>query len=76
VPADNAVEDLFVRDCDVDRDGMFDEANAVATVRVNVGPAGQEAAPPAQLVVERAMYWDAAGTVWAAGANLLGTPIP
>ncbi|MGE3841715.1 MAG: DUF6298 domain-containing protein [Vicinamibacterales bacterium] len=28
---------------------------------------------PAQLVVERAMYWDANGTVWAAGTNALAT---
>jgi hypothetical protein len=26
--------------------------------------------------VERAMYWDAGGVVWAAGTNVLGTPIP
>jgi hypothetical protein len=30
----------------------------------------------AQLVVERAMYWDAGGVVWAAGTNTLATPIP
>jgi hypothetical protein len=28
---------------------------------------------PAQIVVERAMYWDAAGQVWAAGTNALAT---
>lgn len=31
---------------------------------------------PAQLVVERAMYWDAAGQRWAAGTNALATPLP
>jgi hypothetical protein len=28
---------------------------------------------PAQIVVERAMYWDAAGQTWAAGTNALAT---
>jgi hypothetical protein len=32
--------------------------------------------PVAPLVVERAMYWNAGGVVWAAGTNVLGTPIP
>jgi hypothetical protein len=32
--------------------------------------------PLAQLVVERAMYWNAGGAVWAAGTNLLATPVP
>ena len=32
--------------------------------------------PLAQLVVERAMYWDAGGATWAAGTNLLATPVP
>jgi hypothetical protein len=30
---------------------------------------------PAQIVVERAMYWDAAGQHWAAGTNALATRI-
>jgi hypothetical protein len=30
---------------------------------------------PAQIVVERAMYWDAAGQVWAAGTNALATRV-
>ena len=30
----------------------------------------------AQLVVERAMYWNADGVTWAAGTNLLATPVP
>jgi hypothetical protein len=29
--------------------------------------------PPAQIVVERAMYWDASGQDWAAGTNALAT---
>jgi hypothetical protein len=33
-------------------------------------------APLADLVVERAMYWNAGGETWAAGTNLLGTPLP
>jgi hypothetical protein len=32
-------------------------------------------ATPAQIVVERAMYWDAAGQRWAAGTNALGTKL-
>ena len=32
-------------------------------------------ATPAQLVVERAMYWDARGKTWAAGTNALGTKL-
>jgi hypothetical protein len=28
---------------------------------------------PAQIVVERAMYWNAAGQIWAAGSDLLAT---
>lgn len=30
---------------------------------------------PAQIVVERAMYWDAMGQAWAAGTNALGTKL-
>jgi hypothetical protein len=33
-------------------------------------------ATPAQIVVERAMYWDAAGQAWAAGTNALATRLP
>ncbi len=33
-------------------------------------------ATPAPIVVERAMYSDAEGVVWAAGTDALGTPIP
>jgi uncharacterized repeat protein (TIGR01451 family) len=32
-------------------------------------------ATPAQIVVERAMYWNANGVVWAAGTNALGTKL-
>jgi hypothetical protein len=31
--------------------------------------------PPAQIVVERAMYWNAAGVIWAAGSNVLATKL-
>ena len=30
---------------------------------------------PAQIVVERAMYWDANGVIWAAGTDLLATKL-
>ena len=33
-------------------------------------------ASPVPIVVERAMYSDADGVVWAAGTDALGTPIP
>lgn len=43
VPGDtNNTNDLFIRDRDTDRDGVFDEAGAVATIRVNEGLAGQQ----------------------------------
>ena len=54
--------------------GVFESvANARfgAIVRGNA-PIGEEA----QLVVERAMYWNALGTTWAAGTNALGTLVP
>ena len=33
-------------------------------------------AVPAQIVVERACYWDAGGVGWAAGTNALATKLP
>jgi hypothetical protein len=39
----NGWDDVFVRDRDADRDGIFDEPDAVATVRVNVSTAGDQA---------------------------------
>ena len=38
----NGVLDLFVRDRDTDADGVFDEPGAVRTIRVSVGPAGEQ----------------------------------
>ena len=35
-----------------------------------------DTAPLADLVVERAMYWNAGAEIWAAGTNLLATPVP
>ena len=32
--------------------------------------------PVADLVVERAMYWNSGTEIWAAGTELLATPIP
>ena len=32
--------------------------------------------PLADLVVERAMYWNSGGVTWTAGTNLLATPVP
>ncbi len=44
VPDDtNAAIDTFVHDRDTDNDGIFDEAGAVSTSRVSVGPDGVEA---------------------------------
>jgi hypothetical protein len=42
----NGVEDLFVRDRDVDRDGVLDEPGAVSTTRVSVGSGGAQADRP------------------------------
>jgi hypothetical protein len=38
----NGSGDLFVRDRDTDRDGVFDEPGAVATVRVSIGTHGEQ----------------------------------
>jgi hypothetical protein len=44
VPGDtNRVRDVFVRDRDTDRDGVFDEPGAVATLRVSVTGANEQA---------------------------------
>ena len=41
VPGDtNGLWDVFLRDRDADGDGLFDEAGAVATTRLSVGPGG------------------------------------
>ena len=37
-----AIHDLFVRDRDTDADGVFDESGAVRTLRVSVGPIGEQ----------------------------------
>ena len=39
----NGVDDIFVRDRDVDADGIFDEPGQTSTVRVSVSTAGAEA---------------------------------
>ena len=39
----NGMSDIFVRDRDVDADGIFDEPGAVATTRVSVGVGGVQA---------------------------------
>lgn len=38
----NGAGDVYVRDRDTDRDGVFDEPGAVATSRVSVGPNGEQ----------------------------------
>jgi Tol biopolymer transport system component len=44
VPSDgNDLLDVFLHDRDADSDGVFDEAGAIRTVRVSVGPDGVEA---------------------------------
>ena len=42
----NGVSDVFLRDRDTDGDGAFDEAGAVATTRISVGPGGVQADGP------------------------------
>ena len=49
---------------------------ASADTRFGVLVESIDTAPLAQLVVERAMYWNAGGEIWAAGTNLLATPVP
>jgi hypothetical protein len=51
-------------------------AAGFASRRYGVVVESVDTAPLAQIVVERAMYWNAGGVVWAAGTNLLATPIP
>jgi hypothetical protein len=47
VPGDtNAVADVFLHDRDADGNGVFDEANAVATIRVSVSSTGAQANGP------------------------------
>ena len=48
----------------------------LANARYGVLVESIDTAPLAQLVVERAMYWNAGGEIWAAGTNLLATPVP
>ena len=58
--------------------------NVPVAQRVSRRPAGKGfgalieslGATPVPIVVERAMYSDAGGVVWAAGTDALGTPIP
>jgi WD40-like Beta Propeller Repeat len=39
----NGVADVFLRDRDTDADGIFDEAGAVATTRISLGPSAAQA---------------------------------
>ena len=39
----NAVADIFLRDRDTDADGIFDEAGAVSTTRLSLGPGAAQA---------------------------------
>ena len=39
----NGVADIFLRDRDTDADGIFDEAGAVATTRLSLGPSAAQA---------------------------------
>ena len=52
-----------------DRSGLV--GRRFGAIVESVGPA-----PLADLVVERAMYWNAGSEIWAAGTNLLATPVP
>ena len=43
VPEDtNEAGDVYVRDRDTDRDGLYDEPGSVSTTRVSVGPSGEQ----------------------------------
>ncbi len=42
----NGVSDIFLRDRDTDADGVFDEAGAVSTTRISVGPGATQGTGP------------------------------
>ena len=50
--------------------------DGLAGTRFGVLVESIETVPLAQLVVERSMYWNANGVTWAAGTDLLATPVP
>jgi hypothetical protein len=45
----NGVQDAFVHDRDTDRDGIFDEPDAVSTVRVSLSSGGEQGTLPSYL---------------------------
>jgi hypothetical protein len=47
-----------------------------AIVQSHVPPVFPSGKPPAQIVVERAMYSNSGGVIWAAGSNSLATRLP
>jgi hypothetical protein len=69
----NGVSDVFLRDRDRDGDGTFDEAGAVSTTRISVGPGGVEAtgasSQPAISADGRFVAFVSSAANLAAGAN-------
>ncbi len=69
----NAVADIFLRDRDTDADGIFDEAGAVSTTRISLGPSAVQADGPSSSPVisadGRYVAFVSTATNLVAGAN-------
>ena len=69
----NAVTDIFLRDRDTDADGILDEAGAVATTRISLGPSAAQADGPSSAPVisadGRYVAFVSTATNLVAGAN-------
>ena len=69
----NAVADIFLRDRDTDADGIFDEAGAVSTTRLSLGPSAAQADGPSSAPVisadGRYVAFVSTATNLVAGAN-------
>ena len=69
----NAVTDIFLRDRDTDADGIFDEAGAVSTTRLSLGPSAAQADGPSSSPVisadGRYVAFVSTATNLVAGAN-------
>ena len=69
----NAAADIFLRDRDTDADGIFDEAGAVSTTRLSLGPSAAQADGPSSAPVitadGRYVAFVSTATNLVAGAN-------
>jgi hypothetical protein len=75
---DNGVSDVFLRDRDTDADGVFDEADAVSTVRVSerdgIGGNGASDQPAISADGRVVVFTSLAGSLFGAGPPRLGLP--